>query len=101
MSRKVEFGKPITPTELVDVEKTPTPLYNGEGTEEDHFVVEFQKDDPHNPMNWSLSRKWFITAIVTLSVFAITLTSSAYSESTNEVIGDFDISTEVFTSLVA
>ncbi|KAI1614195.1 putative MFS transporter [Exophiala viscosa] len=47
-------------------------------------------------MNWSHLRKCFITAIATLSVFAVTLTSSAYSESSNEVMRDFDISSEVF-----
>lgn len=48
-------------------------------------------------MNWSQFRKWFITAIVTFSVFAITFTSSAYAASANELIADFSISTEVFT----
>lgn len=70
--------------------------YDGQGTEEDPYVVEFQKDDPHNPMNWSQFRKWLITTIVTLSVFAVTLTSSVYAGSANEVIADFDISAEVF-----
>jgi hypothetical protein len=72
------------------------PAYDGQGTEEDPFVVEFQKNDTGNPMNWSQFSKWFITAIVTLSVFAVTFASSAYSESSNEVIAEFDISTEVF-----
>ncbi|KAJ5049602.1 hypothetical protein NUH16_008121 [Penicillium rubens] len=71
-------------------------LYDGSGTEDDPFIVEFQKDDPGNPMNWGQSRKWFIAAIATLSVFAVTFTSSAYSVSANEVFKDFDISTEVF-----
>lgn len=70
--------------------------YDGHGTEDDPFVVEFHKDDPGNPMNWSQPRKWFVTTIVTLSVFAVTLTSSAYSVSANEVFRDFDISNEVF-----
>lgn len=74
------------------------PIYDGQGTEEDPFVVEFIKDDPGNPMNWGSSRKWLITAIATVSVFAITLTSSAYSVSANEIFQDFhDISSEVFT----
>lgn len=77
-----------------DFEKTH--IYNGQGTQEDPFVVEFQKDDPSNPMNWGQARKWFITIIVTLSVFAVTFTSSAYSESADEVIRDFNISAEVF-----
>ncbi|EED14461.1 MFS multidrug transporter, putative [Talaromyces stipitatus ATCC 10500] len=71
-------------------------VYNGQGTIEDPFVVEFQKDDPGNPMNWSSLRKWFITSIVTWSVFAVTFASSAYSESSGEVIDDFNVSTEVF-----
>lgn len=96
MSQKVESGISTPRSELVDMEKAPAPLYSGAGTEEDPFIVEFQKDDPDNPMNWSQFKKWYITAIVTMSVFAVTLTSSAYSESANEVIGDFNISTEVF-----
>lgn len=71
-------------------------IYDGSGTEDDPYAVEFQKDDPNNPMNWSESRKWFIAAISTFSVFAVTFTSSAYSVSANEVLQDFDISTEVF-----
>ncbi|KAJ5787109.1 hypothetical protein N7457_002099 [Penicillium paradoxum] len=78
-----------------EVEKTP--VYDGQGTEQDPFLVEFQKDDPENPMNWGLLRKCFITFIATISVFAVTLTSSAYSVSANEVLKDFDISSEVFT----
>lgn len=71
--------------------------YAGKGTLEDPFVVEFEKDDPLNPMNWSQLPKWLITSVVTLSVFAVTLTSSAYSVSSNEIMRDFNISTEVFT----
>jgi hypothetical protein len=71
--------------------------YDGSGTEGDPFVVQFHKDDPGNPMNWGDFRRWFITTIVTFSVFAVTFTSSAYSVSANKVFQDFDISTEVFT----
>ena len=77
-----------------DVEDNPT--YHGRGSKEDPFLVEFHKDDSSNPMNWSLFRKWSITAIATLSVFAVTLTSSAYSGSSIEIIEEFDVSTEVF-----
>ncbi|KAJ5316361.1 Major facilitator superfamily domain general substrate transporter [Penicillium atrosanguineum] len=81
--------------DLGAVEKTH--VYDGQGTEQDPFVVEFQKDDPGNPMNWGSVRKWVITTIATISVFAVTLTSSAYSFSANEVFHDFHSSTEVFT----
>ena len=56
-----------------------------------------KKDDPHNPMNWYQARKWSITAVVTMSVFAVTFTSSAYSVFQTEITQDFDISPDVFT----
>jgi hypothetical protein len=78
-----------------DTERNHT--YDGSGTEEDPFIVEFHKDDPGNPMNWGEFRKWWIATIVTFSVFAVTFTSSAYSVSAEQVFQNFDISTEVFT----
>jgi hypothetical protein len=94
MSQNSQQSEAKTAVDPGEVEKTP--IYQGQGTEHNPFVVEFQKDDPANPMNWSQFRKWFITFIVTLSVFAVTFTSSAYSESSTEVIQDFNISAEVF-----
>jgi len=75
--------------------------YLGSGTPEDPFVVEFLPGDLHNPMNFSTARKWLITAIGTLSVFAITLTSSAYSGSAEEIISEFNVSSEVFALGIA
>ncbi|KAJ5639589.1 uncharacterized protein N7484_007451 [Penicillium longicatenatum] len=69
--------KPKAPVNTGEVEIGYT--YDGSGTEDDPF-----------------SRKWFIAAIATLSVFAVTFTSSAYSVSANEIFEDFDISAEVF-----
>ncbi|KAK8061632.1 hypothetical protein PG994_007998 [Apiospora phragmitis] len=77
-----------------DVEKSH--VYDGHGTEEDPFIVEFQRDDPGNPINWSQFRKWSITAIVTMSVFIVTLTSSAYSSSAQELMPELNISRVVF-----
>lgn len=84
------------PVDTSEGEVEKNPIYSGQGSPDDPYVVEFQPSDPKNPINWSTPRKWFITTIVTLSVFAVTLTSSAYAESANEVIADFDISAEVF-----
>jgi hypothetical protein len=88
-----------SPTRTGDVEKTHN--YDGSGTEQDPFVVEFQKNDPSNPMNWSQSRKWFITAVVTMSVFIVTMTSSAPSSSSQELIPDFNISRIEFTLTIS
>jgi MFS family permease len=71
-------------------------LYHGSGSISDPFLVGFAPDDPHNPMNFSAGRKWFYTFIVTMSVFAVTLTSAGYAGSADEIIAEFDISDEVY-----
>ncbi|KFH44385.1 putative transporter-like protein [Hapsidospora chrysogenum ATCC 11550] len=91
-----QAGSKTTPAVADNADPEKTPVYNGRGTEDDPFLVEFQKDDPENPMNWSQFRKWFITTIVTLSVFAVTFTSSAYSVSSADIMREFDVSVEVF-----
>jgi MFS family permease len=70
--------------------------YNGAGTASDPFVVKFLPGDVRNPMNFSNHKKWLITSIVTMSVFAVTLTSSAYSGSAEQIIEEFHASKEVF-----
>lgn len=81
---------------IVSSDSESAKAYDGQGSHEIPFVVEFQKDDQTNPMNWPSTRKWFITAIATLSVFAVTFASSAYSGSANEVMSNFSISSEIF-----
>jgi MFS family permease len=75
--------------------------YEGNGTTSDPFIVEFMANDPHNPMNFSNAKKWLFTAINTLSVFAITLTSSAYAGSASEIIAEFNCSREVYAMGIA
>ncbi|KAI1325747.1 MFS transporter [Xylariaceae sp. FL0255] len=81
---------------------TPTPvtqsLYSGQGTPDNPFVIEFAPNDPKNPKNWSSARKWAITAIGTLSVLAVTLTSSAYSAAHNQMVADLHMNDEEFAA---
>lgn len=66
----------------------------GHGT--DPIIIEFKPGDENNPMNFSASKKWLITSVVTTSVFAVTLTSSAYSASSQQILAEFHSSKEVF-----
>ncbi|KAL6811994.1 MFS general substrate transporter [Trichoderma sp. SZMC 28015] len=75
---------------------TTATIYDGTGTSSDPFIVEFRNGDLGNPMNFSSTKKWVIIFIVTTSVFAITLTSSAYSGSANEIVEQFHCSSELF-----
>lgn len=47
--------------------------------------------------NFPVVRKWLLTSVVTLSILAITLTSSAYSGSSRLLIAEFDVSSEVYS----
>lgn len=77
------------------------PHYTGSGNASDPFVVEFLHADPRNPLNYSLLRKIIITIIVTTSVFAVTLTSSAFSGGGHEIMAEFQASSEVFALGIA
>lgn len=45
-------------------------------TEEDKFLVEFKENDPHNPKNWSVSRKWYTTVLTSVFILSSTIASS-------------------------
>lgn len=70
--------------------------YSGDGTDSNPYIVEFQFGDSGNAMNFSPAKKWFIIFIVSVSVFAVTLTSSAYSGSANEIFKQLHCSSELF-----
>ena len=97
MSRPAQPDAPAS--NVGDMEKKN--VYEGQGTEQDPFIVEFQDNDPENPMNWGQTRKWFIACIATLSVFVVTFTSSAYAESSVEILKEFKYSMEVFVTGVS
>lgn len=40
------------------------------------LTVDFEENDPRNPLNWPGSKKWTITLVVSLSVFLMPLSSS-------------------------
>jgi MFS family permease len=76
-------------------------VQGGTGIPEDPYLVRLTCGDPRNPMNYTLRKKWAITSLVTTSVFAVTMTSSAYSGSSHEIQEVFAISSEVSTLGVA
>ncbi|KAJ5118966.1 hypothetical protein N7526_010603 [Penicillium atrosanguineum] len=69
--------------------------YDGSGTEEDPYQVSWMEADERDPMRFSHVSKWFITILVGVLTLAVSLVSSAYSGSLNEVISDFQVSEEV------
>lgn len=75
--------------------------YRGEGTDEKPYIVEFQHNDGLNPKEFSTPRKWFVVSIVTVSVLAVTMTSSAYSASAEQIERELHASSELFAAGIA
>lgn len=69
--------------------------YKGSGTDEDPYIVEYIPNDPRNPMEWPLFKKWFIIMSVAIATLAVAFVSSAYSGAESEIVEQFGISEEV------
>lgn len=69
--------------------------YQGQGTAESPYVVEFLPQDPRNPMLFSKTKKWSITLLQAVATLAVAFVSTAFSGGIFEVIADFGISREV------
>jgi hypothetical protein len=71
--------------------------YDGEGTEEDPYVVEWIQNDPRNPMTWSQTRKWVMAIAVANSVLVVSFCSSAFSGGIQQIMAEFSCSQEIVT----
>ena len=71
--------------------------YEGEGTTDKPYIVEFIENDPRNPMHFSQLKKWSLTVIVAIATLAVAFVSSAYSGATIQIIEEFECSQEVAT----
>lgn len=69
--------------------------YAGSGTEDDPYAVVWIPDDPRNPMNYSSLKKWSITMLVAIATLAVALVSSAYTGGIEEIMLQFNISSEL------
>ncbi|KAH7095935.1 major facilitator superfamily domain-containing protein [Paraphoma chrysanthemicola] len=71
--------------------------YDGEGTEEDPYVVEWIENDPRNPMTWPKTKKWIMAIAVANSVLVVSFCSSAFSGGIQQIMVEFSVSQEVVT----
>ncbi|CBX92767.1 similar to MFS multidrug transporter [Plenodomus lingam JN3] len=71
--------------------------YDGEGTEEDPFVVEWIDNDPRNPMTFTKTKKWIMALAVANSVLVVSFCSSAFSGGIQQVMVEFGVSQIVVT----
>ncbi|KAL6713530.1 hypothetical protein ACLMJK_008995 [Lecanora helva] len=57
-------------------------------------------DDPANPKNWTLGRKWAATVVVSFFTFISPVSSSMVAPALNAIAKEFDIKSEVESQLV-
>lgn len=65
--------------------------YEGAGTNEDPYIVQWLDDDPRNPMNYPTMVKWAITMLVAVATLAVAFVSSAYSGGVREIMVEFGV----------
>lgn len=59
-----------------------------------HKIVQFEPNDPGNPMNWSKAYKWYCTMVVAMTCFVVALASSVITADIVGVTEEFNISEE-------
>lgn len=62
-----------------------------------NLIVWDGPNDPENPMNWPVSKKWIVTLSLGFMTFCVTFASSVFSNATVATAIEFGVSTEVTT----
>ncbi|KAJ5220680.1 uncharacterized protein N7469_009567 [Penicillium citrinum] len=79
-----------------DIENAQPSIQPEQQTEKDPNLVEWDgPDDPENPQNFSRSRKWIITGVMSTMTMWITFASSVFSTATLVTAKEFNVSSEV------
>ncbi|KAK7221364.1 hypothetical protein V2G26_009367 [Clonostachys chloroleuca] len=69
--------------------------YQGEGTTESPFLIEFLPEDPYNPMEFRSWIKWSITFVLAVASLAVAFASTAYPSGIEDIMEQLDVSSEV------
>lgn len=64
------------------------------------LTIDFEEDDPGNPLNWPRSKKWIMTTVVSLSVFLMPLSSSIVAPELSTIKGELHMSSSLEAVLV-
>jgi MFS family permease len=75
--------------------------YEGSGTQEDPYRVEWLQDDPVDPLTYPAWQKWTITLIMAFSTLAITFASSGLSGADPQLEKYFGASNKLVTADVS
>ncbi|GJE93813.1 MFS polyamine transporter [Phanerochaete sordida] len=72
----------------------------GSGDTADVLVVDWDgPDDPENPRNWELGRKWAVTLVVSGFLFISPVSSAMISPATDQLVSQFHIGSSVVAAM--
>ncbi|KAJ5780701.1 hypothetical protein N7457_005861 [Penicillium paradoxum] len=80
---------------VTDFERILEYPYQGSGTEDDPYIVEWLENDLENPKNYSETLRWSVTALIATMTLCVALASSAYSGTVGKLLAEFKCSQEV------
>jgi MFS transporter, DHA1 family, multidrug resistance protein len=63
--------------------------------EQDPSLVVWEPGDSHNPHNWTLKRKWFVTIVLNTLPLFVNVGSSILTGSSSAIGKEYGVSTEV------
>nr|XP_018265035.1 multiple drug resistance protein [Kwoniella dejecticola CBS 10117]OBR87193.1 multiple drug resistance protein [Kwoniella dejecticola CBS 10117] len=88
--KKYPWRPYVTPFEDILAKK-----YQGSGTDEDPFIIDWLPNDAEDPQNWSATYKWTCIAVVSWLTLAVALSSSAYTGGASDIVAEFGASLEL------
>ncbi|KAG8719042.1 hypothetical protein FRC08_003787 [Ceratobasidium sp. 394] len=82
----------LAPSLRHSTEAHPYPQHKGT---KDTIIVDWEPDDPENPMNWKTGFRQCIGGLVGLSAFCVAFSSSAYAAAVPGIMKEFDSNLDV------
>ncbi|KAF9695676.1 hypothetical protein EKO04_006683 [Ascochyta lentis] len=64
----------------------------GDLKKDEPYAVDWEEDDPENPLNFGTGRKWFNAMMLAFACFMVSIASSGFSQSTEQLKTEFAIS---------
>jgi DHA1 family multidrug resistance protein-like MFS transporter len=83
--------------EEANKKKAQLPRNNSQKKKDPNLIEWDGPDDPENPMNWPVTKKWIVTVALGLMTFCVTFASSVFSNATMPTAELFGVSSEVTT----
>ncbi len=66
--------------------------YEGSGSAESPYLVQWRADDPFDPRQFSRGNKWLFIVILSLATLSVALASSAYTGGVSQLVDEYHVS---------